>query len=678
MDPQELYTILNCIGNGSFGKVYKGIDKRSGQAVAIKIIDVESAEDEVEDIITESSVHSDLQSEYVTRYYGSYLKGSDLWIVMEFCAGGSVADLLGPDHNRPIQEDYISIIMRGALNALSYVHADGKLHRDIKAANILLGQNGQVKLADFGVSAKLTATMTKKNTFVGTPFWMAPEVIKQNGYDHKADIWSLGITAYELANGEPPHAEDHPMKVLFTIANPKTNIPTLKEIEQKRRVKFSASFHEFVELCLRRDPRERPSAKELLKHKFVLKAKGTTNLTELIERKEREEARRVNEPSHDEEQKYSIYGKDEAADEGENDELWDFGTVRPVGGRGTALRPMNDSDTNARAVADVPLSKSRADRDETVKAPSSPQKSPIKSAFPTPAKVPLPPSPTKPVASSSSDAPTMSGRVPASKLANSAATPRTPGGPTAPKVLASQDHKDSPGSDAYDKSFQAQLAQEMGYLKIEDDSSSQRPTPPGKKPQMMIPEIPPFRGPPGRGPALQPKLQTPASGKPVGQQPLPAFSPKDLPSLAQTQTATSMTDQPPLASKTNQASSSTPALSSSSSGQQDPNEELTALNSVLVPALKAAMDRRSYMLRQAGRTSKRETTETQQQRAQAHEKVRRLAEKAAGIFYEIQKCDEETPVGMGGGVTEFLEGFLEEILVRVEAAEEPEPTSRRA
>ncbi|KAK4913211.1 Serine/threonine-protein kinase PAK 6, partial [Elasticomyces elasticus] len=171
-DPETLYTKQTLIGGGSFGRVYRGIDKRRGQAVAIKIIDVESAEDEVEDIITEISILSELQSPYVTKYYGSYLKGSDLWIVMEFCSGGSCADLMRPGD---INEEYISIMLRELLMGLDYLHADKKLHRDIKAANILLSSNGQVKLADFGVSGQLSATMTKKNTFVGTPFWMAPE-----------------------------------------------------------------------------------------------------------------------------------------------------------------------------------------------------------------------------------------------------------------------------------------------------------------------------------------------------------------------------------------------------------------------------------------------------------------------------------------------------------------------
>lgn len=259
----EQYEKCECIGRGSFGEVYRAIEKSTGRVVAIKLVDLEKADEEIDVIQREIKVMSQIVNPYVVQYHSSLMEGSTLWIVMEYMSGGSLKQLL--DRIGPFSEDAIAAVLKSLMTGLDYVHKQRKVHRDIKAANILLSGDGQVKLADFGVAGQMTATVRQRNTFVGSPFWMAPEVIQESLYDEKADIWSAGITAIELAQGLPPYATEHPYQALFLI--PKNNPPMLTGPQ------FSKPFKDFVSCCLKKVPKERYSAEQLLAHPFLRRAK---------------------------------------------------------------------------------------------------------------------------------------------------------------------------------------------------------------------------------------------------------------------------------------------------------------------------------------------------------------------------------------------------------------------
>ncbi|KAJ5558749.1 Ste20-like serine/threonine protein kinase [Penicillium sp. DV-2018c] len=654
IDPETIYTKQTCIGGGSFGRVYKGVDKRTGDSVAIKVIDVESAEDDVDDIIKEIAILSELNSPYVTKYHGSYLKGSDLWIIMEFCSGGSCHDLLRPG---PIHEEYIAIILRELLRGLDYLHSDQKLHRDIKAANILLTANGQVKLADFGVSGQLSATISKKNTFVGTPFWMAPEVIKQSGYDYKADIWSLGITAIELALGEPPYADIHPMKVLFLI--PKNPPPTLVG-------GFSKPFKQFVELCLRRDPRERPSARELLELPFLKRAKRTTYLTELIERAERWQITHGRDDEHGD-------GYDEGEPEQtqqrvqEREDLWDFGTVRPVRkAAAVPAPPMNVNKTSERPTEteewdlrdETPRQSGTSQPQSGVQPPSAPA-----SNIP-PTKVPPTPSaPSSPIKQYPSQTPLHSSNVapPVSNKPSPSVDNIPVRGPNAQFAQAAPQftrRPDFPASVKPSAAVSSQASPANQAFSVPSDHVVSMPALHchGFANTFGLPQPPPSRFP---------QANLPRSPRPVEpmQQPKPATGLKSKRAPANTEDRSSpFRAIPPSASHDQKQSNRT----------QSEAAKPTAVGTVILPALRAAMDRRrDYLLRlEPGRNPNDPPTTLEAEKefdrnVRIHRSLEKAAEDIARAFTNLHHWDQEGPVDMGGGVDALLDAFLEEVLVRL-------------
>ncbi|KAK6465285.1 kinase-like domain-containing protein [Scheffersomyces coipomensis] len=260
MTSTGLFHRTEVIGRGKFGIVYKGFNKQTKQVVAIKVLNLDTEDDEVADVQQEIQFLAELKNvPNVTHYYGSFLNDTKLWIIMDYCAGGSLRTLLKAG---VFEERYVGIILRELLLGLSGVHKMGFIHRDLKAANVLITKEGKVQLCDFGVAAKITSNALKRTTMAGTPYWMAPEVIRKGDtYNSKADIWSLGITIYEIATGNPPYCDRDADWAMQMIS--KSTPPRLEGRE------YSPALKECIALCLDENPEERPSADDLMKCKLV-------------------------------------------------------------------------------------------------------------------------------------------------------------------------------------------------------------------------------------------------------------------------------------------------------------------------------------------------------------------------------------------------------------------------
>uniref|UniRef100_A0A8D1VHK0 non-specific serine/threonine protein kinase n=1 Tax=Sus scrofa TaxID=9823 RepID=A0A8D1VHK0_PIG len=263
-DPRDHYDLLQRLGGGTYGEVFKARDKVTGDLVALKMVKMEP-DDDVSTLQKEILILKTCRHANIVAYHGSYLWLQKLWICMEFCGAGSLQDIY--QVTGPLSELQISYVCREVLQGLAYLHSQKKIHRDIKGANILINDAGEVRLADFGISAQIGATLARRLSFIGTPYWMAPEVAAvalKGGYNELCDIWSLGITAIELAELQPPFFDVHPLRVLFLMTKSGYQPPRLKE-----KGKWSAAFHNFVKVTLTKNPKKRPGATKMLSHQLV-------------------------------------------------------------------------------------------------------------------------------------------------------------------------------------------------------------------------------------------------------------------------------------------------------------------------------------------------------------------------------------------------------------------------
>ncbi|KAK2953334.1 putative serine/threonine protein kinase [Blattamonas nauphoetae] len=268
-DPQHLFEFQECLGSGAYGSVYRAVQKQTGQFCAIKKLQFED-QDEFNELIKEIVMMRECDNPDVVGYIGTWQETDTcIWIAMELCEMGSVLTTYEVTKHG-LTDEQLSFVLHHTLNALDYLHSSRKIHRDLKAGNILLKQDGSVKLGDFGVSATLQMNVNKRNTVIGSPYWMAPEVITEQGYDMKADIWSLGITAIEMVEGRPPLSELHAYRALFQI--PVREPPTLKNPDN-----HCAELNDFLAKCLQKDPDQRWDCKQLLSHPFIVNFGKSTN-----------------------------------------------------------------------------------------------------------------------------------------------------------------------------------------------------------------------------------------------------------------------------------------------------------------------------------------------------------------------------------------------------------------
>lgn len=271
-NPSDAFDLLEKRGSGTYGTVFKALHRKSGQVVAIKQVPLEG---ELDDLMKEIKfMKSCAQCEYIVKFYAHFIWREILWIVMEFCGSGSVQDILQVIP-RNLTQNEIQRIITDCLMGLEFLHQNGKIHRDIKAGNIVLTTNGVSKLVDFGVSGQLTEHTIKRNTLTGTPYWIAPELLLDEGYDTKADVWSLGITSIEMAEKEPPYHKLKPMMAMLQIS--KKPPPTLQKPED-----FDPIFVDFISRCLVKDPAGRATSKELLEHPFIINVPDRSVLDDLI------------------------------------------------------------------------------------------------------------------------------------------------------------------------------------------------------------------------------------------------------------------------------------------------------------------------------------------------------------------------------------------------------------